>query len=180
METTMMNIDYRKIEFHDANKINEIDASTYIKNAWRDVSGKKQLVAINYHEDGYPNDINEHIDALKSTIINQGFALGAYLDNIMIGFVTLNKEIFGKTAKYVLLDQLFVSKPYRKLGIGKRLLKFSIDKAKAWSVDKIYICAGSSEDTIAFYNAMGCHMAKEINEDLSAEDPRDIQLEYVL
>ena len=175
-----MNIDYRNIELNDAYKINEIDASTYIENAWRDVDGEKQLVAINYHEDGYPNDINEHVDALKNTIINQGFALGAYLDNIMIGFVTLNKEIFGKTAKYVLLDQLFVSKSYRKLGIGKRLLEFSINKAKTWSVDKIYICAGSSEDTIAFYYAMGCHIATEINEVLSAEDPRDIQLEYAL
>lgn len=35
-----------------------------------------------------------------------------------------------------------------------------------------------SEDTIVFYKKIGCVSAKQIVEELFAEDPNDIQLEY--
>ena len=47
-------------------------------------------------------------------------------------------------------------------------------------MEKIYICAGSAEDTISFYKSIGCIEAVEINEALYLEDTRDIQLEYKL
>ncbi len=45
-------------------------------------------------------------------------------------------------------------------------------------VDKFYICAGSAEETIAFYFSIGCEEAKEINQELYQMDTRDYQLEY--
>lgn len=51
--------------------------------------------------------------------------------------------------------------------------------AKEWGADKIYICAGSAEETIAFYYAIGCSEAKEVNRALYEKDTRDIQLEVV-
>lgn len=46
--------------------------------------------------------------------------------------------------------------------------------------EKIYICAGSSEDTIAFYFKLGCIEATEINKELYEIDRNDYQLEYRL
>ncbi|MNH46337.1 hypothetical protein D3C74_200580 [compost metagenome] len=59
---------------------------------------------------------------------------------------------------------------------------FSIisDQALKWNADKIYICAGSAEETVAFYFAIGCIEAVEINEIYYENDPRDLQLEYIL
>lgn len=49
-----------------------------------------------------------------------------------------------------------------------------------WNADKIYICAGSAEETIAFYHAIGCKEAEEINKELYESDTRDFQLEFSL
>lgn len=56
----------------------------------------------------------------------------------------------------------------------------SVDTAREWKADKIYICAGSAEETIAFYFAIGCQDAEEINTELYESDTRDIQLEFSL
>ena len=92
----------------------------------------------------------------------------------------MNRELFGNKYKYVLLAQLFISLPYRQKGIEKKLFSYCVIKAKSWKADKLYICAGSVEDTIAFYNSLGCERAMEINLELYESDPRDVQLEFEL
>lgn len=177
----MSHLTFKKLKITDADRISEIDASIYIKNAWRDIDGKKQLICIDYHEEGFPNGIDEHIEALKHTLVHHGYAIGAFNEqNHLIGFASLNRKMFGKAYRYVLLDQLFISKPYRKRGIGKALMKMCMDEARLWGANKLYICAGSSEDTVAFYRSLGYVEAIEINQELFESDPRDFQLEYKL
>lgn len=89
-------------------------------------------------------------------------------------------ERHGAKFNYVLLDQLFISIEHRSKGIGKKLFLLGVDIAREWKADKIYICAGSAEETIAFYNRIGCREALEINKELYELDPRDYQLEYSL
>lgn len=176
-----MKVYYGQIELSETHKISDIDASVYIKNAWRDIDGRKQLIFLDYQEKGFPSEIEIHKKALETTIHHRGFAIGAFNeDGLLIGFASMNREVFGQSAQYVLVDQLFVSKEYRHQGLGNKLMKLCVDEAKRWRVDKLYICAGSSEDTIAFYKSFGCTEAKEINQNLYARDPRDFQLEYVL
>ena len=43
---------------------------------------------------------------------------------------------------------------------------------------KFHICAGSSEEAIAFYRILGCVDAEKINEEFYEGDSCDIQLEY--
>ena len=56
----------------------------------------------------------------------------------------------------------------------------SANVAREWNADKIYICVGSAEETIAFYFAIGCKEAEEINEELYESDIRDFQFEFSL
>ncbi len=78
---------------------------------------------------------------------------------------------------------------YRKLsleececikGIGKKLFMLSTEEVRKWDADKIYICAGSAEETIAFYFKLGCKEVEEINKELYEIDRRDYQLEFSL
>lgn len=176
-----MRYKYKELNKSHINHIMNIDASCYIKNAWREKDGKRQLVFIGYDEPGFPNGIKEHQEALLYTLEKEGFAIGVFDDkDNMIGFATLNRETFGMKNTYVLLDQMFISKNYRNQGIGKTFFNMTIDKAKSWNANRIYICAGSSEDTIAFYMRLGCVEAEELNQTLYDEDPRDFHLEYKL
>ncbi len=176
-----MQIKYRHITLMEVHKINDIDASQYIGRAWRDCCGKNELVEINYNDLSWPNGIDYHHKNLIRTIEKNGIAIGAFDENDqMLGFVTVNNDVFGNKARHVLLDQLYITKEHRNKGIGKQLFKCAVEAAKRFEVEKILICAGSAEETIAFYYAMGCETAKEINYELFEKDPRDVQLEYTI
>jgi GNAT superfamily N-acetyltransferase len=177
----MSSIIYKKLAVEQCQCINEMNPSQYIGKAWREVVGKRQLVEINYHDLDWPNGYEHHFSNLKETILNGGSAIGAFdSNNKLLGFTTINREFFGEMYNYVLLDQLFITLEYRNKGIGKKLFMLSVNAAKEWNADKIYICAGSAEETIAFYFAIGCKEAEEINKDLYESDIRDFQLEFSL
>lgn len=176
-----MELVYRKLSLEECECIKEIDPSQYIGKAWREIEGKRQLVEINYQDEDWPNGYEYHISHLKETILNGGSAIGAFnLDNKLLGFATVNPQVFGEKYKYVLLEQLFLTLDYRNKGIGKKLFMLSTVEARKWGVDKIYICAGSAEETIAFYFKLGCKEVEEINQDLYEIDRRDYQLEFSL
>lgn len=177
----MLLVKYRKLAIEDCELINHINPSQYIKNAWREVDGKRMLVDINYHDTDWANGYDHHFNSLKATILNEGCAIGAFDEgNKLIGFATINHEFFGVNYKYILLDQLFITLEHRSKGIGRKLFSIITDIAKEWQAEKIYICAGSAEETVAFYYAIGCKEAVEINKDLYENDPRDFQLEFLL
>ncbi|MCR8842637.1 GNAT family N-acetyltransferase [Paenibacillus sp. SC116] len=172
---------YRALALDECERINEINPAQYIKRAWREVDGQRQLVEIDYHENSWPDGYEHYLSKLKQTIQDNGYAVGAFDENgKLIGFGTVNRDMFGIKYKHVLLDSLFTSLEHRNKGIGKKLFLNCANMAQKWGVDKIYICAGSAEDTIAFYYALGCKEAEEIKTELYESDPRDMQLEYLI
>lgn len=173
-----MEVIFRQLDINECNKIKEIDASQYIGRAWRDINGSKQLVEINYQDPDFPNGFENHLSNLINTIHSGGIALGAFYRERLVGFCSVNNDLFGEKYKYVLLDQLFISNELRGKGIGKKLFFMAAKTAKSMGADKFYICAGSSEEPIAFYYAIGCEETKEINQKLYQLDIRDYQLEF--
>ena len=181
MSSLNENIEYRILSINECDRISEIDPSQWIEKAWRDVDGHLELVSINYMENDWPDGYETYRDELKNTIISGGVAVGAFNEkDCLVGFVTINHSFFGKTARYLLLESMFVSRPYRGSGLGRELFEHCANQAYEWGADKLYLCAASSEDTIAFYKSVGCVNAEEINQELFDRDHRDIQLEYDL
>ena len=171
---------YKELNIEQAERIREIDGECYIHKAWREVNGKRELVVIDWTDNELPNGVSWHIEHFKKSLLNGGRAIGCFNNDILIGYLVINSNIFGDSSKYVLLDQLFISKNYRNKGIGKNLFDLGTKLAKEFTAEKIYICAGSSEDTIGFYFKLGCIEATEVNKELYELDKNDYQLEYIL
>lgn len=173
---------YREMCAEEAELINQIDATHFIKNVWRmnNDSDNYELTEINWTDYELPNGLDWHLTHFRETVLSGGKAFGCFTEHKLVGFATLNAEIFGIHEKYVLLDQLFISEQYRGQGIGKALVLMCKRQAFLFGAEKIYICAGSAENTIAFYKKIGCKHAVEINEKLFEEDPRDIQFELAI
>ncbi len=171
---------YKSLLLEDVERIREIDAECYIENAWRLVDGVRTLSPIHWTDHELPNGLAWHMEHFKSSLLTGGKAFGCFEDDRLVGYGVIDREILGVRQKYLLLDQLFISKNYRGKGIGKKLFALCCDQAKAFGADKLYICAGSSEDTIAFYFKLGCVEAVEINQRLYELDKNDYQLEYTL
>ena len=173
-----MNISYRELASHEAERIGELVISNFIKRAWRNVNGVMQWVEINWWDKNLPDGYENHLAALKEVFEEGGFVVGAFDGEKLIGFCCIYREIFGDLYKYVLLDQLFISTEYQRKGIGKKLFFMCVEQAKIRGADKFYICSGSAEETLAFYIALGCEEVKEINPEINEECENDIQLEY--
>ena len=105
---------------------------------------------------------------------------GAFDGERIIGFATVSHRIFGVAARYVQLVCLQITVEYRRQGIGRKLFSLACDEARQLGADKLYISAHSSKESQAAYRALGCTLAEEVNEELAAAEPFDVQMEYRL
>ena len=122
----------------------------------------------------------ELIGCLQNTVRTDGRVWGAFADGVLKGFASVEGGIFGKTSRYMDLSCIHVSQDMRHAGIGRRLF----DRAKAFARErgagKLYISAHSAVESQAFYAAMGCVDAREINREHAEREPFDRQLECAL
>jgi ribosomal protein S18 acetylase RimI-like enzyme len=75
---------------------------------------------------------------------------------------------------------LQISEEYRRQGIGRKLFSMACEEARQLGADKLYISGHSSKESQAAYRALGCSFTEEINEELAAAEPFDVQMEYRL
>ena len=80
----------------------------------------------------------------------------------LAGFCCVGGDLAGETASYANLLLLFVDDRFKRHGIGRLLLQEACRYAKKLGAEKLFLSAIPSEDTIAFYQNMGCVDAKEI------------------
>ena len=173
---------YRELTIGEAERIAQIDATNYIQYVWRKnpATGVYERREINWTDRELPNGYDWHLRRLQGTLGGGGSAFGCFEEDTLVGYATVEGNVFGQREKYVLLDQLFVSQAYRGRGIGRALFTLCTQKARSAGGEKLYLCAGSAENTLRFYHRLGCVLAAEPDSALLAEDPNDIQLEYLL
>lgn len=122
----------------------------------------------------------EVVLSLQHCIKSGGMVVGAFYGEHLIGFANVEGVFFGTERQYLELPYIHISNEYRNYGIGKKLFELCCQKAKLKGAKKLYIAAHPSEETQHFYRAVGCTYAEEINEDILAKEPLDIQLEKSL
>jgi N-acetylglutamate synthase-like GNAT family acetyltransferase len=151
-----------------------------VKKCWRKENGEWMLKEIAFTEQWGSEEYQYLIKCLQNTIQTGGAVFGTFQNKVLIGFASLENHFFGSQKEYLQLSSMHISYDKRGMGIGKELFSLVCKKAKAMGAQKLYISAHSSQETQAFYKAMGCVEAKEYNDRLVAEEPFDCQLEYSL
>ncbi len=131
-------------------------------------------------DDWSEEDYQILIDCLRNTVHTGGFVYGAFLDDKLKGFVSVENGFFGGENRYYDLSAIHVSEDMRREGIGKALFFAAADWAGKQGAKKLYISAHSAIESQAFYCAMGCVEAQEYHQKHVEAEPFDRQLEYVL
>ncbi len=177
-----MDIRYKRLNTDNFN-VNSLDGfirHQAVHESWRKVDGQWKLVPDEFEENWSPEQCREIAEDVMIHTKADQTAFGAFLDDKIIGFVTVSHNLFGTTAKYAELVCFQVSKPFRGQGIGKQLFLLVVAEAEKLGAEKLYISAHSSKESQAAYEALGCIRAVEINEKLAACEPLDVQMEYRL
>jgi N-acetylglutamate synthase-like GNAT family acetyltransferase len=109
----------------------------------------------------------------KSLLSNTYIAFGAIEEGRIVGFVSVEKLLRGER---LILDMIQVSQKYRGKGLGRKLFQIAIAKAQELGAKELYLSACSSEETIAFYKAMGCKIAVNPIKSIVEDEPMDLQM----
>ncbi len=131
-------------------------------------------------EDWNPERKREIAAELHNCLVQYGLAYGAYCGSLLVGFASLSPIRFGSRSQYMQMTMLQVSYEYRGRGIGKQLFRLICDAAAQAGAERLYLSTHTAEESQAFYHAMGCVDAQEINHTLADLEPYDRQMEAVL
>ena len=151
-----------------------------VAECWRQINNEWKLVPNVYEENWSQAQCRKMAEEMLRDINLDQTGFGAFDGERIIGFATVSHRIFGTAARYVQLVCLQVSEEYRRQGIGRKLFSLACEEARRLGADKLYISAHSSKESQAAYRALGCSFAEEINEELAAAEPFDVQMEYRL
>jgi len=151
-----------------------------VTECWRKIDNEWKLVPNVFEENWSQEQCREIAEEVVHNINLDQTGFGAFDGERLIGFATVSHRIFGVTARYVQLVCFQISEEYRRQGIGRKLFSMVCEEARRIGADKLYISAHSSKESQAAYRALGCSFAEEINEELAAEEPFDVQMEYRL
>lgn len=92
----------------------------------------------------------------------------------VIGFCNIDHHLYEG---YMVMPYIHVSKPYRHMGIAKKLFKMICEEAKRHGAEKLYISAHPAVETYRFYESVGCVLTQNILKIMFEKEPADLQLE---
>ena len=151
-----------------------------VTKCWRKENGEWKIKEVPFIDDWSEENYATLVSCLKNTILTGGFVYGAFSDNALKGFVSVEPTLFSGEQKYLDLSSIHVSEDMRGQGIGKVLFLAAKEWARENGAGKLYISAHSSVESQAFYKAMGCVEAEVYNRKHVEEEPCDCQLECSL
>ena len=151
-----------------------------VAECWRKINNDWELVPNVYEENWSQEQCRKIAEDVVHHISLDQTGFGAFDGERIIGFATVSHRIFGAAARYVQLVCFQISEEYRHQGIGRKLFTLACEEARRLGADKLYISGHSSKESQAAYRALGCTPAEEVNEELAAAEPFDVQLEYRL
>lgn len=141
-----------------------------VTQVYRKTDGEYRLASCPFTNDWSPE--RKRAKAAELTGGNL-IAFGAFENGMLIGFIGLQKELHGSR---MIVDTLHVSAPYRSHGIGKQLFLRAISEARIRGAEELYISACSSQETVAFYRAMGAEVTDRPIPEMVEEEPFDLQM----
>lgn len=175
-------IHYRKIRESELGMSLFADFDRYqeVNRCWRKEEGEWVLRDIVFNEQWSDSDYRYLVECLANTIRSGGTVFGAFVEERLKGFASVEKELFGREKEYVELTSIHTSYDCRNRGIGGQLFKRCVEDARKRGAKKLYISAHSCEETQRFYRERGCVEAVEYKQENVEREPEDCQLELLL
>ncbi|MGN0424825.1 MAG: GNAT family N-acetyltransferase [Acetatifactor sp.] len=141
-----------------------------VKKVYRKLNGEYVLVDCVYTEDW---DLAKRRSVAKDVSSEDYITYLALEHEEVVGFIGLKKELYQS---YMILDMMHVSAACRGQGIGRKLFNKGKEEARKAGAEALYISACSSEETIAFYRAMGAEITNSPIKEMAEKEPYDLQM----
>lgn len=151
-----------------------------VNQCWRREHGRWVVREAPFIDDWGPAEYEILVRCLRNTLKENGFVYGAFTEDGLKGFVSVEGTPMGSRGQYLDLTSIHVSEDTRRLGTGRTLFQAAAAFARQLGAEKLYISAHSAVESQAFYRSMGCVEAEEYQAEHVEQEPFDCQLEYRL
>lgn len=158
-------------------RFTEIDRSEEVRVLYSVVG--KQLVAEpanesvpDFYAEGEHHSVPELVRTWQPVVDSDGVLLGAFDQGRLVGIALLGTEVSPGVHQLALL---FVSRPYRRSGVGNVLMDEIERLARSRHAHAIYVSAVPSESAVGFYMSRGFLPTDPLPE-LLAKEPDDIHM----
>ncbi len=141
-----------------------------VNKVYRRTTGEYTLVECKYTEDW---DLNKKRSVAKQISSDDYITYIALENDRVVGFIGLLRK---RNGPYMILDMMHVSSEYRGQGVGRQLFEAGKAEARKAGAEALYISACPSEETIAFYRAMGSVLASDPIKEIAEKQPFDLQM----
>jgi len=173
-----MMIAYKKLGIHDAEKLSEIDRSEYIDLVYK--MNDDQLLEVNDTAHECPNWTEEMLDEIRARFVyeltNGGLAYGAFDQDRLVGFGVLAHKFIGELKDQLQIDLMYVSRMYRRKGIGTRIFEALTEEARSKGAQSLYISSTETRSAVSFYRSNGGMVTQQVDKELFEKEPLDIHM----
>jgi predicted N-acetyltransferase YhbS len=174
-------MEIRTLKRNEIEKVRNITRNEIVEQVYYLIEGKLVLKDEFYDMKGWnAAELDRSIARLYDIYDRTGVLLGAFLENRLIGVSVLESEFIGENKDQLQLYFHQVDSNFRHKGVGGRLFRKAVMKARELGAKSLYISATPSKNTIGFYLHMGCKLVSKVNPELYMLEPKDIHLELLL
>ena len=154
--------------------MDSFDRSQEVQNVWRMENDRLVLKFQPFTETWSPERRREKAGEILS---GRYLTFCAFEKDAVVGEIMLIPEL---NENRLIIDSFHVSRPFRRCGIGRRLVETAADYARSRGALVLYASCSSAEETIAFYKAMGFRPSEHPIPSCVEDEPFDIQMECEL
>jgi len=172
-------IQYKRLDHTDLDGLNCIDRRDY-SSTWCVV--KNGVITQEQREFKHPGFSKTHWEQILSEFtkdLKNGSVIlfGAFDEQVLIGLsgIEIDKQ-YGPEKNMFNLRAMWISKAYRRQGIGKQLLNGVKQEAKNQKIDTLHVSATPVPGTVKFYMHEGCTLLSIPDPELFALEPEDIHM----
>lgn len=153
------------------NSLDDFSRAQSVTNVYRLQDGQLVLAHQPFTEDWSPE---RKRDKAAEVLSGSFITFCAFEHRRVLGCIMLEPEL---NEGRMIVHSFHVSADQRRRGLGRRLFEAAKAEARDHHAAALYISACSSEETIRFYLAMGCHLSLNPIPAMVEDEPWDIQLE---
>jgi predicted N-acetyltransferase YhbS len=121
-----------------------------------------------------PGEAEKYTPLLLACFDRGGSFTGAFDGDTLAGVVVVDTVWRGPRRDLLQLEFLHVGRPYRGLGLGRRLFAHAQVVARERGARGLYVSATPSRHTVSFYQSLGCVVTVAPDPELFALEPEDI------
>lgn len=170
-------ITYRTLTLEDVNQLGEIDRSEHIDLIYEMRENELVELKQNHECSNWDEKLLEEIQNRYVSELEQGgMAYGAFAEERLIGFGVLAHQLRGSEQNQLQVDLMYVSRDYRRQGVGKRILNQLGEEAKKRGAQYLYISSTETRSAVSFYRSQGSQITSEMDQELYDKEPKDIHM----